>query len=92
MNNFFDRIFVLISLLFTACFVHGVLPQDMINSIITPIVKNNNGDITDYDNYRGLALSTAASKILEIIILTRYANLFDTTDNQFGFKPSSGTE
>ena len=87
-----DRVMILISMLLTACFVHGILPQDMINSSITPIVKNNNGDVTDYDNYRGLALATSASKILEIIILSRYSNLLETSRNQFGFKSSHGTE
>ena len=87
-----DGIIILISLLLTSCFIHGHLPQTMIDSIVMPIVKNCNGDVTDYDNYRGLALAPANSKILEFIILERYCSLLSTSANQFGFKDRHGTE
>ena len=37
-------------------------------------------------------ITSIFSKVFELVILKRHSHLFDTTDNQFGFKRAHGTE
>jgi hypothetical protein len=83
---------VLLSLCFTSCITHGYLPQDMIKTILVPIVKDKTGDVTDKGNYRPIAISTAVSKLFEDVLLKRLNDYMTTTDNQFGFKTHSSTD
>ena len=85
-------IYVLLSMLFSAMFVHGIIPRDMMHNVITPIIKDKNKDVTDYNNYRGIALAPISSKIFEFIILDRYEACFSMSNNQFGFKKSHDTQ
>ena len=87
-----DRVSVLLSLFYTACFVHGHLPKELMDSIIMPIVKDNKGDLTDKDNYRPLAITSVSSKIIELVYIDRYGDLLLSKDNQFGFKRKHGTD
>ena len=50
-----NKLYVLLSLCFTACFVHGFLPDRMIESMIVPLVKNKCGNVSDKNNYRPIA-------------------------------------
>ena len=52
-----DKIQVLLSLLFNAMVIHGYMPENMMDTIITPLVKDKKGDLTDGDNYRPLAIT-----------------------------------
>ena len=61
----------------------------MLDSIFLTLLKDKQGGITDYDNYRTLALTCVASKILN---LNQYEDLFKTSANQFGFKWTLSTE
>jgi hypothetical protein len=87
-----DRVAVVLSLLYTACIIHGHLPQELLDSIIMPIVKDKKGDYTDKDNYRPLAITTVSSKILELIVIDKYGDFLHTQSNQFGFKKKHGTD
>ena len=66
-----EKLVPLLSICFTACFVHGFLPSSLLTVVLVPIVKNKAGNINSIDNYRPVALSNIFSKILEIIILGR---------------------
>ena len=79
--NACDEIYVHIALLFSAMTVHGIVFNDLLVSSIIPIPKAKN--IT---NYRGIALSSIFGKILDRIILSRYADKLITSPYQFGFK------
>ena len=57
-----SRIHVLLSLLFSAFITHGYLPNMFMKTAIDPIIKNKTGDNSNKDNYRPIALVTAASK------------------------------
>ena len=57
-----------------------------------PIVKNKKKSHSDKGNYRPIAIATASSKLLELLILNRMYPYLETADNQFGFKPQLGTE
>ena len=48
---------VLLSICFTYMFKHCYFPISMLNSVIVPLVKNRNGDLSDKNNYRPIALS-----------------------------------
>ena len=87
-----DQLYVLLSLLFNAIVIHGFIPDKLMDSIIVPLVKDKKGCITKSDNYRPLALTTIASKVLELVLLERYGDLFKTADNQFGFKNKHSTD
>ena len=60
-----SRIHVLLSLLFSAFITHGYLPNMFMKTAIVPINKNKTGDTSDKNNYRLIALATAASKNFE---------------------------
>ena len=87
-----DKVAALLSIVFNAMIIHNYLPENMLDTIIVPVLKDKQGDITDHDNYRPLALTCIVSKILEFLILNRYRDLFKTTANQFGFKCKLSTE
>ena len=48
--------------------------------------------MSDKNNYRPIALVTAASKVLELVILNKIEDVIDTTNNQFGFKKGHATD
>ena len=54
-------------------------------TVLVPILKNRNGDIASKSN-RPIALSTVASKILEIILVNHTEEYIVTTENQFAYK------
>ena len=87
-----ERLYVLLAILFNACLIHGYLPQSIMNSVILPIVKDSKGDVTDKNNYRPIAITTVSSKVLELIIIDKYADFLQTSDNQFGFKKKHSTD
>ena len=64
----YNRIHVLLSLLFSAFITHGYLPGIFMKTAIVPIIKNKNKDTSDKNNYRPIALVTAASKIVELCL------------------------
>ena len=59
---------------------------------IVPIIKNKTGDTSDKNNYRPIALVTAASKLFEICILEILETYLITHDHQFGFKAKHSTD
>ena len=86
------KITVLLSLCFNAMLSHGHLCQQLMNTIIVPIIKDKKGDVTDADNYRPIAITSVTSKLFETVFLTRFSSLLSTCDNQFGFKSSHSTD
>ena len=54
--------------------------------VLVSIIKNITGDTSDKNNYRPIALVTAASKIFETCILEFLEMYLVTHDHQFGLK------
>ena len=81
-----------LSSLFNVCLMHGKIPQECMQTVIVPICKNKNGNITDAVNYRPVSLATIISKLFEHYILSCISPLLATTDNQFGFKTKHGID
>ena len=87
-----SRIHVLLSLLFSAFITHGYLSGMFMKTAIVPIIKNKTGDTSDKNNYRPIALVTAASKIFELCLSVILENYLFTHDQQFGFKSKHSTD
>ena len=63
------RLNVALSVLLQARLKHVFLPKQFMLTMIVPILKSKNGDITSKSNYRPIALATVCSKIMEIFIV-----------------------
>jgi len=86
------KIYVLLSMVFNSMIQHGHIPQSFMDTIIIPLIKDKKGDLGSSDNYRPIALTSAASKVLELILLDKYKTVLGTSEHQFGFKAKHGTE
>ena len=65
----------------------------MLDSVIIPLVKNRNGDLSDKNNYSPIiALSSVISKVFQNVILYRLEEFLWTTNNQFGYKAGHSTD
>ena len=87
-----DTLPVLLSMVFNSMLIHGHLPSKLMDTKISPIVKDKKGDLSSADNYRPIAVTCILSKVFELMILDRHKHALDTTANQFGYKPKHGTE
>ena len=67
------------------------LPSKLMETIIIPIVKDRKGLITDKDNYQAIAVTSVASKRLELLILEHIREYLYTECNHFGFKAKHGS-
>lgn len=54
--------------LFNLFLKSGFLPDVFMKSVIVPLVKCKSGDLSDVNNYRAIAISSAISKIFEHVI------------------------
>jgi len=89
-NACFD-LYVHMSILFTLMLEHSYAPSDMLISSLIPIPKSNRKSLCDSNNYRSIALSSLACKVLDNIILKRNINVLQTSPLQFGFKKQHST-
>ena len=80
------------SLLFTSLLRHGYLPAALMQSAIVPILKNRQGDTSDKNIYRPIAIVTAISKMFELCLMKLMESYLVTRDNQFGFKKKHSTD
>lgn len=64
----------------------------MLSVLFVPAIKDKAGQAGSLDNYKPIALASIRSKVLEIILLDRWNELINFTDNQFGFKAKHGTD
>jgi hypothetical protein len=77
--------------LFSGLLIHGSVIDDFLTSTIIPIPKGNNTNVTDSENYRGIALSSVLGRIFDLIVLNRYSDSLVSCDLQFGFKKNRST-
>jgi len=70
LQNAHPILMVLISLLFNMVNLHGMVPDDFTRGIIIPLIKNNEGNKTSSDNYRGITMSPVLSKLFEMVLLS----------------------
>ena len=78
-------------ILFNGLMQHGYVPIDFLGGVITPIVKDNQGDLSSTANYRGITLSCLPAKLFEFAIQLKTSHLLQTDQLQFGFKAKTST-
>ena len=78
-------------MLFNGMLQHSFVPSEFTKGVITPIVKDTQGDISSTSNYRGITLSCLPAKLFEFIIQKKTAHLLGTDELQFGFKSKTST-
>ena len=71
---------------------HGCIPHSFAKVVLTPIVKDKAGKLSEKDNYRPIAIASVGSKILERVILNRCSEQLSTGHHQFGFKENHSTD
>lgn len=91
-KNANDKVTMLITLCLNSMMIHGYLPSLFMQSVITPIVKNKNGDISDTANYRPITIASTLSKVIEKLLLERILKVINLSSNQFGFKKKHSTD
>ena len=74
------------SIAFTAFLRHAFVPSQFLGSYIVPIIKDKEGNLSNPDNYRGIAISSVVSKVLEHVILDKFGKCLSSSVHQFGFK------
>ena len=80
------KLAVHIHLLFNAMIQHAYVPLEFLNGVITPLVKDTEGNHSDPNNYRGLTLGVVLSQLFENAILSKIGHLLITDSLQFGYK------
>ena len=80
------RLSILLCQLFNSMLYHGYIPEDLMSTVIIPTIKDKKESITSKDNYRPIAITTVASKILELAILDKIEDNLIMGQNQFGYK------
>jgi len=81
-----DDLMCHIAFLFTSFVVHGPVSDGFPLSMITPILKGHNANMSDSTNFRGIALSSLFGKLFDNIILDRYCHTLLYGELQSGFK------
>ena len=85
------KLIIHLQILFNAIIQHGHVPHEFLSGLITPLVKDSEGDVTSTANYRGLTLSVVFASMLESAILLKIGHLLITDPLQFGYKPKHST-
>ena len=78
-------------LLFNAMLQHSYVPSEFLRGVITPILKDSEGDVSSLDNYRGITLSHVFSYLFDHALLLKIDSLLLTDDLQFGYKKRHST-
>ena len=72
-------------MLFNLHIMHSYMPVQCKETVIVPIIKIVNGDISNSGNYKPIAIASVISKLFEHFILSRIKPLLSACDDQFGF-------
>jgi hypothetical protein len=82
-QDFIDSI---ILLFYQFIFKYGVIPKDLNNIHIVPIIKDKTKPHDDLSNLRPISISNTLAQIFERIIKLKIPQLGETHQNQFGYK------
>jgi hypothetical protein len=80
-----------IKTLLNACMSHGYIPHCLLLSSLTPIPKGQLEDLSNSQNYRGIALCALCLKVFEYAILLKYNSDLSSSHHQFAYKTKSST-
>ena len=82
---------VRITILFNLMLKHAFVPEQYRLGFMIPIVKDQQGDRSDPNNYRGITISPIISKLFEHVLKNIFFDHLSTSTHQFGFKRKSST-
>ena len=85
------RLYVYLSVLFNIFAKHRYIPSDFCPAVLLPLVKNKNGNLSDVNNYRAIAISNAITKLLEEVLMKHLDSVNEADDYQFGLKKGFST-
>ena len=77
--------------LFNLMLMHAFVPKQFGLGSIIPLIKDQQGNHADLNNYRGITISPIASKLFEHTLKIVFGDYLQSTDYQFGFKRNSST-
>ena len=80
------KLMIHLQILFNGLIQHGYVPCDFLSGVITPVVKDAEGDISSTSNYRAITLSVVFASMFESAILMKIGYLLKTDHLQFGYK------
>ena len=80
------KLIVHLHILFNAMILHSYVPTEFLNGVITPLIKDSEGNHSDPTNYRGLTLGVVFSFMFEHAVLLKIGHLLKTDCLQFGYK------
>ena len=80
-----------ITTLFNSMLRHSFVPDQFRLGFMVPIIKDQQGNHSDTNNYRGITISPIISKLFEHVLKLVYSDHFLTSEYQFGFKKKSST-
>src|SRR3989442_8944227 len=81
---------VSLKMLFNLMFFYGYVPTEFGKVTLIPLLKDSSADASLCENYRGISLSCAISKVFEYAVLCKFSSLFQTDSLQFGFRSEIG--
>ena len=77
---------VLLSICFTCMFKHCYLPISMLDSVIVPLLKKRNGDLSYKNNYRSIAYSVISKVFEHVILYIDWKSIFGLQTTNLGIK------
>ena len=77
--------------LFNSMLKHSFVPWQFRSGFMIPLVKDNQGDLSDVSNYRGITISPIISKLFEHVLKVVFGDFLSSSAYQFGFKKKSST-
>ncbi len=86
-----SKLLVHVCFLFNLFIKQAYLPKNFMKSLLVPLVKCKSGDLSDVNNYRAIAISTAMSKLFEHVIADSIRTASECDRYQFGFKEGHST-
>ncbi|KAG7305138.1 hypothetical protein JYU34_010626 [Plutella xylostella] len=81
-----------LAMLLSFCVGHSYMPEDMMKTLVVPIVKNRTGDASDVNNYRPISLATIVAKVMDSMLDKQLDKHLHLHDAQFGFRSGLSTE
>lgn len=87
-----EKVFAVLAGLFNLCLSRSYLPKELMKTVVTPIVKNKTGDLSDAGNYRPISVGTIIGKVFESLLQPELAKNLKLDDAQFGFRTGLSTD
>ena len=74
------------SLLLQCMLCHGYIGNELTDSVIIKIPKNPRARLGVSGNYKGIALRSVLSKVIDLWVLERCRDQLNSSDSQYAFK------